>query len=105
VTEKNGIQNDFEVLEKIRPRFVIMYDPELGFVRRLEVFKAMNPSFPIKVYFLVYDNSIEERKYLQGIRREKEAFEKLILEKSVIRFKIYLMIIEYGDSIGSRRTI
>jgi DNA excision repair protein ERCC-4 len=31
---------------------------------------------------MVYDNSIEERKYLSTIRREREAFEKLIREKS-----------------------
>lgn len=36
----------------------------------------------IRVYFMVYDNSVEEQNYLSTIRREKEAFEKLIREKS-----------------------
>ena len=48
-----------------------------------KLFKATNPELPIKVFFMVYDNSIEERKYLSLIRREKDAFEKLIKEKSV----------------------
>jgi len=32
---------------------------------------------------LIYDNSIEEQRYLSQIRREKYAFERLIKEKSV----------------------
>jgi len=32
---------------------------------------------------LIYDNSIEEQRYLSQIRREKHAFETLIREKSV----------------------
>ena len=32
---------------------------------------------------MMYENSIEEQKYLSAIRKEKEAFEKLIREKSV----------------------
>jgi hypothetical protein len=35
------------------------------------------------VYFMIYDNSVEEQRYLSSIRQEKEAFEKLIREKSV----------------------
>ena len=32
---------------------------------------------------MVYDNSIEEQKYLSSIRKEKNAFERLIREKAV----------------------
>ena len=32
---------------------------------------------------MVYSNSCEEHKYLAGIRREKEAFERLIKERGV----------------------
>ena len=34
-------------------------------------------------YFLMYDNSAEEQKYLSSIRRERESFERLIRERSV----------------------
>ncbi|KAJ3050769.1 hypothetical protein HK102_012202, partial [Quaeritorhiza haematococci] len=33
---------------------------------------------------MVYDNSVEEQRYLSMIRKEKEAFEKLIREKSIM---------------------
>lgn len=50
---------------------------------KLQVFKAQNPDLEVKVYFMVYDNSVEEQRYLSLIRKEKAAFEKLIREKSV----------------------
>jgi hypothetical protein len=37
----------------------------------------------IRVYFLLYGSSAEEQRYLSSIRREKEAFEKLIRERAV----------------------
>ncbi|CAO3594824.1 unnamed protein product [Absidia cylindrospora] len=73
-----------QVLEDLWPRYVIMYDPDPAFIRRVEVYRAMNPSLQVRVYFMVYDNSVEEQKYLSLIRKEKEAFEKLIREKSIM---------------------
>jgi hypothetical protein len=35
---------------------------------------------------MMYENSIEEQKYLSAIRKEKDAFEKLIREKSVSEY-------------------
>ncbi len=75
-------QDDARVLREIKPRWIIMYDVDLGFIRRLELYKAANPGLPIKVFFMVYDNSVEERRYLSLIRKERSAFEKLIREKS-----------------------
>ena len=37
--------------------------------------------FQIKVFFLMYSNSVEEQAYLTSLRREKDAFEFLIKEK------------------------
>jgi hypothetical protein len=37
----------------------------------------------LKIYFVMYENSIEEQRYLTSIRKEKNAFERLIHEKSV----------------------
>ena len=44
----------------------------------------MGASQTIRVYFLVFRNSIEEQIYLTGIQREKQAFEKLIEEKATM---------------------
>ncbi|XP_019395684.1 PREDICTED: DNA repair endonuclease XPF [Crocodylus porosus] len=70
------------VLHEVEPRYVILYDAELTFVRQLEVYKASRPGKPLRVYFLIYGGSTEEQRYLTTLRKEKEAFEKLIREKA-----------------------
>ncbi|XP_034286151.1 DNA repair endonuclease XPF isoform X1 [Pantherophis guttatus] len=70
------------VLHEVEPRYVVLYDAELTFVRQLEVYKASRPGKPLRVYFLIYGGSTEEQRYLTMLRKEKEAFEKLIREKA-----------------------
>ncbi|NWS73231.1 XPF endonuclease, partial [Crotophaga sulcirostris] len=69
------------VLHEVEPRYVVLYDAELTFVRQLEIYKASRPGKPL-VYFLIYGGSTEEQRYLTTLRKEKEAFEKLIREKA-----------------------
>ncbi|KAF9208092.1 hypothetical protein BGZ49_009787 [Haplosporangium sp. Z 27] len=85
----NG-ESDSRLLENIKPRFIIMYDPDPTFVRCVEVYKARHPGKQVRVYFTVYDNSVEEQLYLSALRREKDAFTKLIREKSI-------MVLPIGD--------
>ncbi|KAJ1559115.1 hypothetical protein HK405_011956, partial [Cladochytrium tenue] len=80
--------DDARALEAVAPSWVIMYDPDVAFVRRLEIFNAVNPHLALTVYFMVYDNSVEEQRYLSQLRREKEAFEKLIREKAIMAIPI-----------------
>jgi DNA excision repair protein ERCC-4 len=47
------------------------------------MYKASNPGMPLRVYFLTYENSVEEQRYLSSVRKEKEAFERLIHQKAV----------------------
>jgi hypothetical protein len=56
-----------------QPQYVVMYDPELAFLRELEVFNASvtTAAAPLSVFFLVYDTSLEEQKYLSALTREK----------------------------------
>jgi hypothetical protein len=49
----------------------------------IQVYKSSNPGLGVRVYHMVYSNSCEEHKYLAGIRREKESFERLIKERGV----------------------
>ncbi|KAI8914895.1 hypothetical protein DFJ77DRAFT_463850 [Powellomyces hirtus] len=83
----NG-DDDARVLEDLMPEYVVLYDPDLGFVRRVECYKALNPHRKLRVYFLVYENSVEEQRFLSMIRKEKAAFEKLIREKSIMAIPI-----------------
>lgn len=73
-----------KTLQEVQPRFVVLYDPDLVFVRQLEVFKASRPGIPLRVYFLIYAGSVEEQRYLTTLRKEKEAFELLIKEKATM---------------------
>lgn len=92
--------SDDVVLSEIQPRFVIMYEPNLDFVRRIEVsilhriaedvltirskvYKKSTPGLGVRVYLMLYNLSCEEAKYLTDVRREKDAFERLIKERGV----------------------
>ena len=80
-----------KLLNETKPKYVVLYDSELRFVRQLEVYKAMNYELPMRVYFFMYANSCEEQRYLTSVRQEKEAFEILIKEKAV-SVDSYLMV-------------
>ncbi|KAG0212587.1 hypothetical protein BGX28_006023 [Mortierella sp. GBA30] len=84
-------ESDAKLLENIKPRFIVMYDPDPTFVRCIELYKACNPGKQVRVYFTVYDNSVEEQLYLSALRREKDAFTKLIRDKST-------MVLPLGDT-------
>ncbi|KAL0568405.1 DNA repair protein RAD16 [Marasmius crinis-equi] len=69
------------MLDEIKPRFIVMFEPCMEFIRRVEVYKSSNPNMGVRVYHMVYTDSCEEHKYLAGIRREKDSFERLIKER------------------------
>jgi DNA excision repair protein ERCC-4 len=75
---------DEHVLEEIKPRYIIMYEPDTSFVRRVEVYRSSHNDRNVRVYFLYYGGSVEEQRYLSSVRREKDAFTKLIKEKSTM---------------------
>ncbi|KAK4055410.1 DNA repair protein RAD16 [Microbotryomycetes sp. JL221] len=80
--------DDDKMLEEVRPKYVIMYDPDPAFVRRLEAYRAAHGNCAIRVYFLAYKDSVEEQKYLSSIRKEKDAFERLIRERGSMAITI-----------------
>ncbi|KAL8981500.1 MAG: hypothetical protein Q9205_003732 [Flavoplaca limonia] len=72
---------DEHVLEEVRPRYVIMYEPDAAFIRRVEVYRSSHEDRNIRVYFMYYGGSVEEQRYLSAVRKEKDAFTRLIKEK------------------------
>lgn len=74
---------DEQLLEELRPRYVIMYEPEAAFIRRVEVYRSSHSDRNVKVYFMYYGGSVEEQRYLSAVRKEKDAFTKLIKERGV----------------------
>ncbi|CAI2734200.1 unnamed protein product [Schistosoma spindalis] len=91
------------ILDVLQPSYVILYEPKVSWVRELEVYNArlliqhlsksdsssnireLNNSLPsLKIYFVLYEDSVEEQRYLTSLRKEKEAFESLIQLSSTI---------------------
>ncbi|GLJ46967.1 hypothetical protein SUGI_0991250 [Cryptomeria japonica] len=83
-----ALENDRLILDIVKPSYIVVYDPNMGFVREIEVYKAENPGKPLKVYFLFYENSTEEQKFEASIRRENNAFESLIRQKSMMMIPV-----------------
>lgn len=59
-----------------------------------QAYRAAHQGLAVRIYFLLYKDSVEEQRYLSRIRKEKDAFERLIREKGVrtllTRLLIYL---------------
>ena len=72
---------DDHLLEEIKPRYVVMYEPDAAFIRRIEVYRSSHSNRQVRVYFMYYGGSVEEQRYLSAVRREKDAFTKLIRER------------------------
>ena len=73
---------DEHVLEEVKPRYIIMYEPDAPFIKRVEVYRSSHNDRNVRVYFLYYGGSVEEQHYLSTVRREKDAFTKLIKERA-----------------------
>ncbi|KAL4152532.1 hypothetical protein PRNP1_009461 [Phytophthora ramorum] len=68
-------------LEDLMPSYIVLYDPDMAFIREVEVFHASHIG-PLEIYFMMYDESTEQHSYLSEIQREKRAFDKLIHQKA-----------------------
>lgn len=79
-----ALESHKPILDVLKPSVVIVYHPDMTFVREIEVYKAENPSKKLKVYFLFYEDSTEGQKFDASIRRENKAFESLIRQKSLM---------------------
>lgn len=75
------------VLDAMQPRCIILYEPRVAWVREIEVHMARRHGKaadrspdksdlpvdgdvqPLNVFFMVYENSVEEQRYLTNLRR------------------------------------
>ncbi|RLN19875.1 hypothetical protein C2845_PM02G40540 [Panicum miliaceum] len=84
----HALDSDQHILDVWKPSIIIVYHPDITFVREIEVYKAENPSRKLKVYFLFYEDSTEVQKFESSICRENEAFESLIRQKSLMMIPV-----------------
>ncbi|KAK4843496.1 hypothetical protein QYF36_008846 [Acer negundo] len=83
-----ALESDQPILDILKPYVVVVYHPDMSFVREIEVYKAENPSIKLKVYFIFYEESTEVQKFEASIRRENGAFESLIRQKSMMMIPV-----------------
>lgn len=83
-----ALDSDLHILDILQPSVIILYHPDIAFVREIEIYRAENPLRKVKVYFLFYEESTEVQKFEASIRRENAAFESLIRQKSLMMIPI-----------------
>lgn len=77
-----GSEESQNVLNTLQPKYVILYEPNLEFIRKLDLYKQIHRS--AKIFMLYYRGTIEEQNHLNQLKREKRAFVKLLKEKNNI---------------------
>lgn len=82
--ETEGTEGGRWQLEDAEPKFVVVFDASVRMVRQIEAYRAERPGAALRVYFLSYADSAEQRKYRASVQREKDAFEKLIRAKQTM---------------------
>lgn len=72
-------------LQDIKPKYIILYDSDVTFIRAVEVYTAVTTSISnerqqqaMNVYLLTFEASAEEKNFKRTLEREQNAFEKLI---------------------------
>ena len=87
-----------QMLLRFEPDYVIMFDPEIAMLRELEVYSALQDSQSRHVHldFLMYENSVEQKRYIASIESEKAAFDQLVFDKA----KMILPTAEPGRMAG-----
>lgn len=84
----HALESEHDILDTLKPSTVVVYHPDMAFVREIEIYKAENPLKKLKVYFLFYEESTEVQKFEASIRRENGAFESLIRQKSMMMIPV-----------------
>jgi DNA excision repair protein ERCC-4 len=74
------------LLQEVRPRYVVLYDSDMSFIRSIEIYAALREdSEPSpRVYFLMFEASAEEKNFMKSLEREQGAFERLIHHKKTM---------------------
>ena len=89
--ERDGAQI---LLSGLKPTYVVLYDADPSFIRSLEIYASTSRSFfssaksaplsqhdRLRVFFMLFHSSSEEKNFLKALDREKKAFERLIFHK------------------------
>ena len=83
----------YHLLNDIEPTDVVLYDAETSFIRSLEVHAACSEidSGALRVYFMLFESSAEEKNYLKAVEKEQNAFERLIQHKKSMPLPVNML--------------
>ncbi|VDP05841.1 unnamed protein product [Soboliphyme baturini] len=93
----------------LSPAVVVMYDVDLWLVRQVEMYytTAVDRGVAFKIYFLMYDKSAEEQRYLCAMRRERNSFEQLFKEETnlVVQKTVEAVATDEGSAITEQTIV
>jgi DNA excision repair protein ERCC-4 len=74
------------LLEDLDPAYVILSDADISFVRAIEIHSSLQPQDQerIRVFFMLFEASAEEKTFRKALEREQNAFERLIHHKKIM---------------------
>ncbi len=88
------------LLNDIKPKYIVLYDTEPSFIRAIELYSASCHDIDrkdetleerLRVYFMLFEKSSEEKNYLRALEREQNAFEKLIQHKKTMALPVNML--------------
>lgn len=78
------LSDRLRTLAHIRPKFIIVLEPHLEVLREIELFQVNNPNEYVRLYFMLYNGSVEEDSFITSVERENSVFESLIESKAIM---------------------
>ncbi|CAB9521783.1 DNA repair endonuclease XPF [Seminavis robusta] len=75
------------LLNDLRPSYVVLYDAEVAFIRALEIYSSLSSASredPMRIFFLIFEASAEEKTFTKALEKEQNAFERLIHHKKTM---------------------
>lgn len=74
------------LLHDLCPSHIILYDADVSFVRSIEIHSSLHdPAMDqLRVYFMIFEASAEEKMFMKALEREQNAFERLIHHKKTM---------------------
>ncbi|KAL6010411.1 hypothetical protein ACLOJK_000842 [Asimina triloba] len=80
---------------------IIVYQPDVTFVRAIEIYKVENRSKKVNAYFLFYEDSTEFQKFEASICWKNGAFDSLIKQKSLMTIPVDQVIVDMREFMSS----
>lgn len=81
------------LLQDLFPSHVILYDADISFVRSIEIYSTLRDAAmeKLRVFFMLFEASAEEKTFMRTLEREQGAFERLIQHKKTMPLPVNML--------------